>query len=514
MSETNELSEVTATIVGVDREGKGIDYIMKIGGEEYNVSRQLFDDNFNYDAYQCAQPRYNFDALLYFFENNTWHSRCCRLKAACTVGLGYILQLIDGMKPDETEKKKLKEFFDNCNPTETFSEILEKFMIDYEAIGNAYLEIIRNLSGDIVGMYHIPAQTMRMRKDRDGFVQVRDTRYVFFKNFGDKAKYNTQGQKDSEGTITLDTLATEIIHFSQYSPRSDFYGVPEWLTAAAAMLGSEKAEDFNIQFFENNAVPHFAIILKKATAGDEFKNTVTNFFRKEIKGKNHRTLVLDVPGEGELELKELVKDIKDAHFRFYRLDNRDEVIAAHGVPPRLVGIIATGTMGGKGDSDGQKEAFLTQIIAPRQNRLNHRINKLLIQTGSGVKNYKFELEKLNDSNSENEAKIHEVYVKLGILTVNQVRDLIRQPRYEFSEADKPFLFTSSGPILLESLEEYMKIALMPKQPNPPGLPGGPGVSTTDDSPKRDVKKIIDEIVDIQKRLRDELLRNSGTSNST
>jgi len=499
------VNDVRAEILYDSGDGRQVDYIMKIAGQEYEVSRQIYEDPFTYDVYKCAAPPYNLDALLYFFDNNTWHSRCCRLKAACTVGLGFVLQLIKGKTEEKKELEKLEKFFRECNPIETFGEILEKFMIDYEALGNAYLEIVRNISGEIVSIHHVPAQTMRVRLDRDGFVQLRDVRYVFFKNFGDERIYTTAG--DLSGTAPEVALrATEIIHFFQYSPRSTYYGVPEWVASMASMLGSEKASDYNIQFFDNNAVPQFAVIVKKATLGQPVKDVIAQYFRKEIKAKHHKTLVLEAPGEAEIDLKPLATETKEQSFRFYRLDNRDEVIAAHGVPPRMVGVIAPGALGGKGDPEGQKEAFLSQIIEPRQRRLNHRINKLLMTKGIGALNYEFVLESLNPTSENDESERFERYIKIGVLTINKVREFLRLPRYDFPEADEPFIFTSSGPILVSSLKKYMEVALMPKQPSspePPGLPGGKGVSTDDDGPKR-VTKILEEIMKIREDLANEL----------
>jgi PBSX family phage portal protein len=501
-------NEVQVEVIG--QYEKRTDYIMKIGGQEIEVSRQIFDDQFNYDQYNCIAPVYNFDALLYFFDNNTWHSRCCRLKAAVTVGLGYAFNLIEGLEEDKNELSKLVKFFKDCNPIETFVEVMGKFALDYESLGNAYLEIIRNVKGDIVNLYHIPAQTIRVKKDRSGYVQVRDTRYVFFKNFGDQIVYNIKGEKET--SVPVNERATEVLHFFQYTPRSSYYGVPEWLTSASAMLGSEKAEDFNIQFFENNAVPQFAIIVKKASLGQPTKDTIANYFKKEIKAKNHKTLVLEVPGEGDLELKELATESKDSSFRFYRLDNRDEVIASHGVPPRMVGVISAGALGGKGDSDGQKEAFLTQIIQPRQAALNHRINKIIINAGIGSQNYEFAFKELNVSDLNIDAERYDRLIKIGVYTINRVKDILHEKRYDptkYPGADEPFIYTSSGPILLSKLMEYMEMSLAPEVPKPPGMPGGSGTTASKNSGKmkNGVQKILEEIEEIRK----ELANERGTS---
>jgi len=38
-------------------------------------------------------------------------------------------------------------------------------------------------------------------------------------------------------------------------------------------------------------------------------------------------------GEVNIEFKPLSTEVKEASFRLFRQDNRDEILAAHGVPP-------------------------------------------------------------------------------------------------------------------------------------------------------------------------------------
>jgi phage portal protein BeeE len=83
-------------------------------------------------------------------------------------------------------------------------------------------------------------------------------------------------------------LLNEVIHLKNYHPHSSYYGLPDFLPALRALVGNKKAGDFNITFFENNAVPQYAII---------------------VKGNAHKTLILAVvQDEGEkvdIEIKPL-----------------------------------------------------------------------------------------------------------------------------------------------------------------------------------------------------------------
>jgi capsid portal protein len=47
-----------------------------------------------------------------------------------------------------------------------------KFYTDVQATGNGYLEIGRKVTGEIGYIGHIPSATIRVRRLRDGFVQI------------------------------------------------------------------------------------------------------------------------------------------------------------------------------------------------------------------------------------------------------------------------------------------------------------------------------------------------------
>jgi len=61
-----------------------------------------------------------------------------------------------------------------------------KFYTDVQATGNGYLEVGRKVNGDIGYLGHIPATTMRVRRLKDGYVQIIGQKVVYFRNFGAK----------------------------------------------------------------------------------------------------------------------------------------------------------------------------------------------------------------------------------------------------------------------------------------------------------------------------------------
>jgi capsid portal protein len=150
----------------------------------------------------------------------------------------------------------MHEWLESLNDDDSFTTTMMKVYTDVQATGNGYLEIGRTTRGEIGYVGHIPATTMRVRRLRDGYVQIIGNKVVYFRNFGAK----------NPNPVTADPRPNEIIHFKQYSPLNTFYGVPDIIVGNANLLmETSLASQYNIDYFENKAVPRYIMTLKGAT---------------------------------------------------------------------------------------------------------------------------------------------------------------------------------------------------------------------------------------------------------
>jgi PBSX family phage portal protein len=302
-----------------------------------------------YQQNQIVQPKYRPKLLADLMERNTYHYRAVKTKAKDTVGLGWhLIPLVE--TPNEQQKLNIEQLLYFPHPDQTLEEIFTQWMEDYEATGNGYVEVIRD-RGLVVGFEHIPAHTMRRHRDEVRYVQVRGNKRRWFKKIGTKEQIDTMTGEISEG-LNEEQQANEVIHIMNYTSSSDYYGLPDILPVLGALLGDEQREAYNIDFFENYAIPSYAVTVAGAELDDETMNQIRQYFQKDLKENRHSTLVLSAPnplGDGpavEFQFEKLAVDVGEASFRLYRLDNRDEVLAAHGVPPYRMGIAETGSLGG------------------------------------------------------------------------------------------------------------------------------------------------------------------------
>jgi PBSX family phage portal protein len=472
-----------------------------LGAEEGAVdavgrSTQLPEDTWDYNKTGAKEPPYNLDALCVFLEINTWHYRCVKAKAISTAGLGFDFVAPEGVKEPKPENKQvLKEFFNHPNDEMTWGEILENVLTDFEALGNGYFEVVRNRfgAGRPTAIYHIPAVTMRVRKDKKGFVQQRDNRMVYFRNFGSDPKDpDSFDPRDKDKPPEKRRLLNEVIHLKNYHPRSSYYGLPDFLPALRALVGNKKAGDFNITFFENNAVPQYAIIVKGGELARGTRKRIEEYFRTHIKGNAHKTLILEVvQDEGEkvdIEIKPLAVDIKDASFRMFRADNAEEIRVAHGVPGRLIGLAEKGGLGGAGEGETQQEIFKYHVIEPKQTRLEYRINNFLVKRGFGIEDWELRFKEIDVTDEAKVAEIIQKLVKLGVLTINEGRREMGQKPLEHPGADVPFMMTAMGPLSLDTLAQGGV--------RPPMMPADTG------------KALIDSLLTLQDVIREEIRKRA------
>ena len=369
------------------------------------------------------QPPHNLNSLMSWIDLNVTHSSCVRVKGKDAVGIGYHFESDDeeknkGKENDE-EYNRLKAFFEKVNSKEDLTKVLAKVVLDYEGCGNSYLEVSRDINGDVNGLYHINAITMRWLKDKQRLVQRVGERYVYFKEFGDERILNNKTgnfvkQCDPE------FVANEVIPLIQYTYKSSVYGLPEWLPALYPLYGDMKETEYNIDFFENYGVPAYAILIEGGTLNPDVLEEITRFFETTLKGSNHKTLVLSTPKGAELKFERLSVEQKEASFRVYRKDNRDSILTAHHVPPYRVGIVETGALGGN-VAEATDKIYLDSVIDPRQKEFSWVINELIIVQGFGIQGWRIKFDDINIENIKRDAEIHNSYFNMGVLTPNQIR---------------------------------------------------------------------------------------------
>jgi len=401
-----------------------------------------------YSLYDVVTPPYDLDTLAELYDSSAIHNAAINARVMNTVGLGYSFpetlksrrrlekaqgnadRLARVRKAIQDARQDLETKFEDFNEEETFIETMTRVWLDVLTTGNGYLEIGRNNSGQIGYIGHIPATLMRVRRHRDGYVQIAKSnkiQAVFFKNFQDT---------EMEDPINSDPNPNEVIHFKTYSPNNTYYGIPSSVSAAAAIVGDKFAKEYNIDYFENKAIPRYAIIVKGAKLSNRSKQELVNYFRQEVKGRNHGTLIVPLPasmgGDTDIKFEKLEAGIQDASFDKYRKSNRDEILVANRVPAPKVGVYDNANLAVSRDAD---KTFKTQVIGPDQSVVEKKLNRLIAEFTDLV-SIKFNRIDLIDEDIQ--SRIYDRYLRTEVVSPNEVRNELGLPERTDGDEVLPF----------------------------------------------------------------------------
>ena len=399
-----------------------------VDGDAGSKKEEFLEQVNGYNLFNVVTPPYNLDYLAKLNELSAPHYAAVKAKVANIVGLGFdfvetrktkeLLDKIDDEEKTQKTRRKLArakedlvEWLESCNEDDDFLETLSKVWTDYETTGNGYLEIGRTNTGMIKYIGHIPATTMRIRKQRDGFVQMIANKTVFFKNFGDERTGNP---------VTNDPRPNEVIHIKKYSPTSNFYGVPDIIAARSAIAGNEFSSRFNLDYFENKAVPRYVITMKgtKLSAGSQ--RQILEFFETNLKGKNHRTLLIPLPADSdnsksEFKMEPVEAGTQDSSFNNYRKGNLGEILMVHRVPISKVGLAEGVSLAVARDAD---KTFKEQVCRPEQTIFEKKLNKIIKELTDV---FALKLNELTLTDEDTLSKIDERYLRWGVILPNEIR---------------------------------------------------------------------------------------------
>lgn len=381
-----------------------------------------------YQLLDVALPPHNLDYLAKLYFLSSPHFAAVNVKVSNIVGLGY--DFLDSPDTQDTlsdaeESKRAKmqkklrtqrqmmfKWLDSCNKELTFLEVLKNIYIDYEATGNGYMEIGRKKNGEIGYIGHIPSATMRVRRKRDGYVQITGKTAQFFKHFG----------SDTEDPIGENVGGVnEVIHFKKYSPNNSYYGVPDIIAASQAVAGNEFAARFNLDYFENKAVPRYVVVVKGGNLGVGSQRQIVEFFETGMRGKNHRTLFVPLPADRgdekvSFEMKPVESGTQDASFVNYNRVNNASIFMVHRTPASKTGFAGDGiSLAAARDAD---KTFKEGVCRPEQKIFEKKVAPIFSEK---TDMFIFKLNELTLTDEDTQSKIDERYLRMQVLVPNEIR---------------------------------------------------------------------------------------------
>jgi PBSX family phage portal protein len=149
----------------------------------------------------------------------------------------------------------------------------------------------------------------------------------------------------------------------------EVYGLPEYLGALHSAWLNESATLFRRKYYENGSHAGFILYMTDAAQKQEDVDNLREALKQSKGPGNFRNLFMYAPNGKKEGIQLIPVSEVTAKDEFFNIKNvtRDDLLAAHRIPPQLMGIVPSNT-GGFGAADTAAEVFGANEIEPLQRR--------------------------------------------------------------------------------------------------------------------------------------------------
>ena len=448
-------------------------------GEIIPQSKDISEkDNFNYQKFK--KPQFNLKKLCELLDYNTYHRRCCEIVAQDASGYAYDIVPRDS-EEDNTEKfLDQKEFIENFvqNLYTPINTTLYRFDYDKRAMGCASMELLRQDKSEspVTDVRHITVYNMRLHRDGIRILQKEGNSKRWFVRYGknytpDGVPFDVDcetGEMVEYNSLKPSERANEIIWGNDYSPHNVDYGSAKVIPLMKVIYGDLGRDRYNQSFFENYGMPSYAVtVTGDFDAGPEPgdpdydpKNTFEYLLKQQLQNvvdKPYSSVILMVPSiEGDVSVNftplNVSNTVEEAGFRLFRADNRDEILAGHGVPPYRLGISVEGSLGGNVSTESST-IYTTSIIQPikkmNEDLLNnlfyrefvhqkHINNETYLLSGRYL-NWVFKIAEIDKRDYQQDLLNAKELFQMGAITPRQITETLGKPFKAYADPNNTLL---------------------------------------------------------------------------
>lgn len=292
-------------------------------GQEIN----MFDSSYFYNAGKPVWMERDYRSFAsHAYVKNVIAHRAISMIAQAAGSVPFKLFYEGKNKRVEVKRHPILDLLTNPNPITSGKELLESLYAYRLINGNAYL---LGITADNATL----SELLVLRPDR--VMVIAGTNYL---PMGYQYKVGTH-----ERVFSVDQLngKSQIVHFRNFHPLSDWYGMSSIEAAAYSIDQHNQAGAWNQSLLQNGARPSGAVVVKNAegkpaTLTSEQYQRLKSMIDENFSGATNsgRPLVL----EGGLQWQEMSLSPRDMDFIESKHSSARDIALAFGVPPQLLGI--------------------------------------------------------------------------------------------------------------------------------------------------------------------------------
>lgn len=344
---------------------------------------------------------------------------CVRVLSEAVAGLPlHLYHYTDhGSKEKAVDHPLYFLLHDEPNPEMTSFVFRETMMTHLLLFGNFYCQILRNGRGEVIGLYPLMPNRMRVDRDESG-----------------KLYYEYQHQSDEAGTMKNETVkltSYDVMHI----PGLGFDGLIGYSPIAIAKnaLGTSLATDeYASKFFANGAAPSGVLEYPGVVKDPEKLRESWN----QTFGGSRNSGKVAVLEEG-MKYTPISINPQESQFLETRKFQVDEIARIFRVPPHMIGDLEHATYS---NIEEQSLEFVTYVLQPWLIRIESAIHRSLL-TREEKKNYfaRFNVDGLLRGNYESRMQGYATGINNGFMSPNDVRELESMDRIPDEEGGNIYM---------------------------------------------------------------------------
>lgn len=221
----------------------------------------------------------------------------------------------------------------------------EAVVLDYLSLANGYVERVPNRLGGTAKL-----QRSLAKYTRRGLV---DGEFYFVQKHGQEHPFEPGS----------------VLQLMPPGLDQEIYGIPQYLSAMQSAFLNEAAVLFRRRYYLNGSHAGFIMYINEAGLKQTDSEAIQAALEKSKGVGNFKNLFLHIPGGKEKGVQLIHPGEAAAKDEFLGIKNttRDDILAAHRVPPQLLGVVPANA-GGFGDAATASEVFYENEIQPLQRR--------------------------------------------------------------------------------------------------------------------------------------------------
>lgn len=368
-----------------------------------------FMSNYHWVATQANKDTGDLHTYYEAF-NNVYVKSCIKAYARYSLINGYSINSKDeSREPDAIKANYLYNLFNDPAgklKDDTFATLNSKIWTSWKLTGDCFIEVNHEEGyGNIpVGFKHIPTELVCHYEDTNQW-GLRNTGYRY--------------EPD------------EIIHIYEPRPQAENYlwGISEIDSIGLSIALEYAGLKHNREILDNGGMDPMGIL----SFDKETSNATMQAFANRLKQENNKKGLLAVKGANYQSAGNTNRDLDFLNLLNY---SRDRILIGFQVPPAIVGVIETASLG-SGTGDSQEKSF-NNTLSGECKTVENAFNKVLGRSGF---NEIFEYNHMDLENKLTRAQIEDYQIKSNVKTVNEVRASYGLPPVDWG--DLPYSSTVS-----------------------------------------------------------------------